>query len=256
MAMSGARRDDILAIDIGATSIKIGTVTSDADLLGALRTVPTPYPCTPERLIGVVTSLIAESLCQRIGVGFPGELRDNVVVEPGNLSRIGGITTSIDASIHEAWINLDLQHALRERSHREVRVVNDATLAALGYCDGRGIELVFTLGTGFGIALLVNGVPVKIRDVGAEVFVDGLTYDEALGETARSQDPIHWIALLHQAIVDFVGEFGPGTIHLGGGNARRVDTSEFTDIDCRIVINDNDATLRGVARLFASSRRS
>jgi polyphosphate glucokinase len=131
-----------------------------------------------------------------------------------------------------------------------VRVVNDATLAALGCSEGTGSELVFTLGTGFGIALVAHGELVKIRDVGAEVYFDGQSYDRVLGEFSRSQDEVRWNDRLHRAVNGFVEEFSADTVHLGGGNSRRVDLTRFSDATYRIVVNNNDATLRGAVKLF------
>ncbi len=105
--------------------------------------------------------------------------------------------------------------------------------------------------TGFGIALVVDGRPERIRDVGAEVFVDGRTYDQALGEHARASDEEHWLDLLRVALIGFVAEFAVATVHLGGGNARRVDLARLGDVAESVVLNDNDAPLRGAARLFA-----
>jgi polyphosphate glucokinase len=110
--------------------------------------------------------------------------------------------------------------------------------------------LVFTLGTGFGIALVVDGRVVRIRDVGAESFTEGETYDRILGDHARSQDEERWNCLLVKAVSGFVEEFSASTVHLGGGNARRVDLSLFAGLGFRVVINDNDATLRGAVKLF------
>jgi polyphosphate glucokinase len=152
--------------------------------------------------------------------------------------------------VHREWLNFDLRRAFREACTQDVRVVNDATLAALGYCEGRGKELVFTLGTGFGIALVVNGSPKRIRDVGAEEFVDGRTYDELLGEPSRANDEDRWYQLLHSAVSSFADEFGADIVHFGGGNARLLDVGRFADLKCRIVINGYEDTLRGAARLF------
>ncbi len=54
---------------------------------------PTPYPCPSTRLVGELVAIIARSRVARFAVGFPGEFVDGVVVEPGNLSRVGGMTT-------------------------------------------------------------------------------------------------------------------------------------------------------------------
>ncbi|HUY16984.1 MAG TPA: hypothetical protein VMV11_05420, partial [Acidimicrobiales bacterium] len=109
---------------------------------------------------------------------------------------------------------------------------------------------VFTLGTGFGIALVVNGSLIKIRDVGAEVFSEGRSYDRMLGEFARSQDEARWNVQLRRAVDSFVEEFSADIVHLGGGNSRRVDLAGFSDVAYRVVVNDNDATLRGAVKLF------
>jgi polyphosphate glucokinase len=242
--------ENILAIDIGATSIKLGLIDSAGNLVGSVRRVATPYPCYPARLVEVVAQEISRSGCTRVGIGFPGELHHGLVVEPGNLSRPGGINTEIDPVIHEAWLGFNLQQALRVATSDDVRVVNDATLAALGYANGTGRELAFTLGTGFGIALVVNGEVERIRDVGAEVYLDGQTYDQLLGEVSRSRDEREWARLLKRAIENFVKEFGADTVHIGGGNARLVDLSTFGGAPYRVEVNDNDGTLLGASKLF------
>ena len=245
-------RDAILAVDIGATTTKFAAVDDDGRLVEEVRREPTPYPCTPERLVDFVLGHVERSGCARVGVGFPGALRDGRVLEPGNLSRPGGFTSPIDPVLHEAWQGTDLERALREASGLDVRVVNDATLAALGCCEGQGRELVFTLGTGFGIALVVDDVNVRIRDVGDEVFLDGLSYDELLGDHARSQDEALWNDRLVVAVTNFVAEFAADVAHLGGGNSRRVDVARYEGQRWRVVVNDNVATLRGAAKLFRS----
>lgn len=221
-------------------------------LVGEVERVPTPYPCPPARLIEMVVEHVVASGCSRIGVGFPGEMNDGLVVEPGNLSRGGGIATAIDPTVHEQWLNTNLQRALHEACHQDVRVVNDATLAALGYCEGNGRELVFTLGTGFGIALVIDGTPKRIRDIGAEIFLDGLTYDELLGEPSRFKDEDQWRNWLSLAVSKFVDEFAPDTVHIGGGNARRIQITHFDDLSCHVVEHDNEATLSGASKLFAN----
>lgn len=242
--------DHVFAVDVGASTIKLCRVSDEGALVGEVQRRATPYPCEPSRLVQVVCDEIAASGCTRVGVGFPGEFRDGRVVEPGNLSRPDGFTSAIDARLHDAWRGFDLEESLRLASGRDVRVVNDATLAALGCCRGEGREIVFTLGTGFGIALVIDGELTPIRDVGAEVFVDGRTYDQALGEHSRSRDEAQWRDLLARAIADFVDEFSATTVHLGGGNSRRVDLGSLSELATPVVINDNDASLRGAARLF------
>ncbi|MGH3733688.1 MAG: ROK family protein [Acidimicrobiales bacterium] len=243
-------RDSILAVDIGATTTKFATVDDQGRLVDEVRREPTPYPCSPERLVDFVLGHVVRSGCARVGVGFPGDLHEGRVVEPGNLSRPRGFTSPIDPELHEAWQGTYLERTFREASGLDVRVVNDATLAALGCCEGRGRELVFTLGTGFGIALVVDDVNVRIRDVGDEACLDGLSYDEVLGDLARSRDEGLWNDRVVVAVTNFVDEFSADVAHLGGGNSRRVDVAHFKAQRWRVVVNDNVATLRGAAKLF------
>ncbi len=244
-------QDQILAIDIGATNIKFSHVNEAGILLRSVRRRPTPYPCWPARLVEFLDERIARSGVRRVGVGFPGEFRDGRVVRPGNLSRPGGVSTDIDPELEAAWRGYPLQDALRETSGRDVRVVNDATLAALGCITGEGTELVLTLGTGLGLALAVGGRLQKVRDVGAEVFRDGKTYDQSVGERARAADEDAWNATLADVVDGFAREFSATTVHFAGGNARRVVASAFEHLAYRVVINGNEAPMRGAARLFA-----
>ncbi|MGC2485157.1 MAG: ROK family protein [Acidimicrobiales bacterium] len=242
----------VLAVDIGASSIKFCLVDHSGRRLGDVARIPTPYPCSPTALVGFVSRYVAESGCARVGVGFPGAMVDGRVMEPGNLSRANGFTSPIDPELHNAWISTNLEAAFREATEVDVRVVNDATLAALGCCLGEGRELVFTLGTGFGIALVADGKIVPIRDVGAEIFESAKTYDEALGDHARATNESRWSERLVRAVSRFVDEFCVSVVHLGGGNSRRVDLSTMSGLGVTLIVNDNDTTLSGAAKLFDS----
>jgi len=250
MASTIVPLEEILAIDIGATNIKFCRVDSNGELLETVRRKPTPYPCSPDRLVELLSDRIDHGELTKVGVGFPGEFNDGHVVRPGNLSRPGGVTTDVDPTLEALWIGFPLQDALCEVTNCDVRVVNDASLAALGCVLGDGVEVVLTLGTGLGLALSVDWTVRKVRDVGAEVFRDGLTFDQLLGERSRASDETAWYACLHDTIQKFGGEFGATTVHLAGGNARRVEPDQFPDLPYRIVINGNQAPLRGAAKLF------
>lgn len=242
--------EQILAIDIGATNIKFCHVDARGALLESIRRKPTPYPCSPSRLVELLSERILQSDAHSVGVGFPGEFNDGHVVRPGNLSRPGGVTTEVDPELEREWRGFALQDALQDASGRDVRVVNDAKLAALGCCEGEGVELVLTLGTGLGLALCVDGELQRVRDVGAAPFEHGMTYDQLVGERGRANDEREWFRLVARAITNFCEEFDADVVHLAGGNARRVSPGHFSTLGCRVVINGNQAPLHGAARLF------
>lgn len=253
MAIEGIQASEqILAIDIGATNIKFCRVDAHGELLESIRRKPTPYPCAPERLVELLSERILQSDAKSVGVGFPGEFDDGHVIRPGNLSRPGGVTTEVDPELEEQWRGFALQDALQLSTGRDVRVVNDAKLAALGCCEGVGVELVLTLGTGLGLALCIDGQLQRVRDVGAAPFENGMTYDQLIGERGRAHDECKWFHSLERAIKNFCEEFGASVVHLAGGNARRVAPSYLASVGCRVIINGNQAPLRGAARLFYS----
>ena len=76
-------QEQIFAIDIGATNIKFSHVNDLGVLVRGVRRRPTPYPCSPARLVEFLEERIVKSGCRRVGVGFPGEFRDGHVIAPG-----------------------------------------------------------------------------------------------------------------------------------------------------------------------------
>ncbi len=254
--MNLVEKDDLIAsVDIGATSIKVARVSADGLLVDEVRRIDTPYPCTPARLVEVVAEQISLTGCRRAAVGFPGDMEGGRVVEPGNLSRGGGISTPIDPDIDALWVGFDVEAALCSLTGIDVRVVNDATLAAYGYHRGRGRELVVTLGTGFGISLFVEGEWRKIRDVGSAPFHDWGSYDEVGGEPAREADPELWRRRILVAVREFVDEFDADSVHVGGGNSRHFTASDFENLSVPVELNDNEGTLAGAARIFYPTSR-
>lgn len=242
------------AVDVGASGIKFAHLSETGELRGEVARIATPYPCTPERLLDVLATWIVDSGCDFVAVGFPGDMTNGVVDEPGNLSRISGITSPVDPIIHASWEGFALEATLAAMVTTPVRVVNDATLAAYGYATGEGRELVFTLGTGLGIALVVDGQVQKIRDIGALDFAGVGTYDEVFGEPARAHDEMLWRSRFVEAAKAFIEEFDASTVHIGGGNARHWRVADLDTLGVRVILNSNEGTLRGAAALFRQSQ--
>ena len=251
--MDEAPRADVLAIDVGATSIKLADVTLAGHIIGNIRRKATPYPCSPSRLVEWPAERIGTRDVPRVAVGFPGEYRDGVVIAPGNLSRVSGAGSPIDEAIDRMWRGFALTEALRDRCNRDVRVVNDAALAALGSVSGVGRELMVTLGTGFGIALVVDGNPAPIDDYGQKDWQSGRTFDEAFGERARSHDENSWATELVSAVKDLLTTFNVDRLCIGGGNAPRLRRDLFATLGVPVSLHGNRAPLIGAARLFAGS---
>lgn len=146
-----------LGIDIGGSSIKTGIVRADGVILGKLR-LPLPVDRGPEvALLGVcdaVQRLLADvdlpvDDLGVIGVASPGtlDLEAGVILQPFNLP---------------GWENLPIVEFVHERFGIPTVLLNDANAAGYGeywagqYGGGESM-MVWTMGTGVGSAIILNG---------------------------------------------------------------------------------------------------
>ncbi len=143
----------ILGIDIGGTMIKGGLFSVDGQLIRK-QSVPTQADASAEALCSGIEELISllrpeNEPVSSLGIGIAGLLtpeRDRLIESP-NLP-----------ALHD----VGLKSMLADRLDMSVHLENDANVAALGELwagAGMGISnfLLFTLGTGIGSGLILNG---------------------------------------------------------------------------------------------------
>ncbi len=239
---------DVLAVDVGATSIRLCRFNAAGEMVGARSRRSTPYPCPPEKIVKIVADRVAHSPVDKVGLGFPGEVDHGVVFDAANLTRLGGLDTPFDDEMSARWRQFPLQRRLHEATGCDVVVDNDAAMAALGCAHGRGVELVITLGTGCGLALVVDGALSPVRDVGHEMLKGSATYDDLLGERGRRDNESQWFVHVVSAVTALASEFAATSIHLAGGNARRLSPSSFGSWSDALTIERGDPALRGAWR--------
>ena len=146
----------------------------------------------------------------RLSVGFPGVVMHGVVRTAPNLGT-------------EQWRGFDLQSALTERAGRPARVLNDADLQGYGVIERRGVEMVLTLGTGFGTALYVNGYLVPNLELAHHPLRDGSTYEDLVRDSELDRvGAAEWSERVRGAIAAIEPIFNYDLLHVGGGNARRL----------------------------------
>ena len=243
---------DVLAVDVGATSIKSRIFDSAGEARDSRSKRPTPRPCTPARLVELLATKCLEAGVERLGVGFPGEVDRGIVLDAANLSRRAGPGSPVEPSLFREWANFDLVGELQRATRCEVLVENDAVMAARGCLVGLGVEMVLTLGTGCGFALARNGDLIAVRDLGGEELIEGSSFDEVLGEVARSRDEARWQIHVQHAIDSLCAEFAVDVVHLAGGNARRLSPHQFVGGAEHVVIERDDPALLGAWRSFHS----
>src|SRR5947209_17743547 len=141
-----ARVDDkiTLAVDVGGTGVKGILLNEKGRPLSERERIETPQPATPTAVLEVMDSIARKlGAYDRVSVGFPGVVKHGASLTAHNLDP--------------QWIGCDLQKVLSRRWRKPVRVANDAAVQGFGAIHGKGVELVITLGTGFGSSLFIDG---------------------------------------------------------------------------------------------------
>jgi polyphosphate glucokinase len=220
-------------VDVGGSGIKATVLDAEGRPSTERVRVKTPQPSPPPTLVDAIADL-AGTLpeADRVSVGFPGAVRDGVVLAAANL---GG----------EEWRRYDLAAALAARLRKPVRLLNDADVQGLAAIEGRGLEMVITLGTGFGTAIFQAGRPAPHLELAHHPFRRGRTYEEQLGDKAlKKVGRRKWNKRLRAAIASLRSLVNFDRLYIGGGNARKV-TGDL-DPDVRLVSNEA-GVLGGIA---------
>lgn len=156
----GSRASAVLAFDLGGTRLKGGVVDPDGSVrdivavaLGDRRAL--------DVLLDSARALRQRQPCLAAGLAVPGVIEDGRSVSlPGKLPGIEGV---------------DLESVLREALGIPVAVVNDAQAYAIGEAaagSARGVHraVVVTIGTGVGVGVVENGLPLGTGPRGGGTF--------------------------------------------------------------------------------------
>lgn len=225
----------ILAIDIGGTGLKAAALNPDGEMLTERHRIETPHPCKPDDLVNALVKLV-EPLAgfDCVSVGFPGVVRHGKIITAPNLGteELGGF---------------DLASALQERLGKPVRVINDADMQGFGAIEGKGLEMVITLGTGFGSALFMDGRLAPHLEIAHLPFRKDKDYDQQIGDKARKKiGKKTWNRRVKQAIETLRALTHFDKLYIGGGNASRINF----ELDPDIKIISNECGVRGGAWLW------
>ena len=237
-----------LAIDVGGTGLKASALDAAGKMLTDRLRVETPYPLPPTRLIEELQELIKPvGTYDRVSLAFPGMVRGGIVFTAPHLVLSSGPASKVDPQSLKAWTHFDLAAALTEALGKPTRVVNDADMQGLNVAAGKGLEVVITLGTGFGTAVLHDGQLAPHMELSQHRFRNGETYDEQLGDVAfRRVGKTIWNERVHKAIAMLDAVFIFDHLYIGGGNARRVQG----DLGPKVSIVDSNAGILGGIRLW------
>jgi len=200
-----------LSVDIGGSGVKAMVLDITGNPVMQRARLDTPQPAIPEVVINAIIVLAAaQGEFDRVSVGFPGVVRYGI--------------TETAVNLHPDWIGFDLERALLKHLNKPVRVINDADMQGLGAIALKGVELVITLGTGFGSALFVDGKLVPNMEMGHHPFRKGQTFEQQLCRAELEKiGEKRWNRRLEKAIASLEHLFNYDYLYIGGGEAVRVN---------------------------------
>ena len=222
-----------LSIDIGGSGLKASVLDDAGQFMVPPVRIDTPRPVDPPKLVAALKELVAPlPRWDRVAVGFPGVVRHGVLRTAANLGT-------------EAFQGFDLQSALADALGAPVRVANDAEVQGLAAVRGTGVELVITLGTGFGSALFADGRACAHLELGHHEFRKGRTYEEALGDEALDDvGKRKWRRRFGRAIEQLRVLTDFDHLYIGGGNARHLEADSLPpDVS---TVDNKDGILGGI----------
>jgi polyphosphate glucokinase len=230
-----------LAIDIGGTGIKAALVDDAGNMIGERQRVPTPpKPLAPVDLVRAIDQVTGPlGTFDRVSVGFPGYVRDGRVITAPNLGT-------------DKLAGFDLQSVLAEHFGKPVRVLNDADVQGFGAIEGRGVEMVLTLGTGAGTAIFRDGEIMPHLELAHHPVSGNKTYDEYIGNAARrKKGKKSWNKRVAKAVDILRQVVRFDHLYLGGGNAKDITFSLPEDVT---IVPNTDGLTGGVRLWHAADR--
>ncbi|MGD1857875.1 MAG: ROK family protein [Leptolyngbyaceae cyanobacterium] len=208
-----------LAVDIGGSGTKVILLDAAGQPITERARVKTPSPATPEAVLAAIATLAAEQpTFDRVSVGFPGVVRNG--------------TTYTAVNLDKAWVGFPLAERLTQQLQRPTKVANDADIQGFGAISGQGVELVITLGTGFGSALFVNGHLVPNLEMAHHRFRKTESYEEQLGRAALEKvGKQKWNRRLKKAIAALEHLFNFDRLYIGGGETKNITFKLASNIE-------------------------
>ena len=172
-------------VDIGGSGIKGCLVDLEQGrLIGERMRLETPQPSLPDAVYGAVAEIVhAFGWTGRVGVTFPGVMKDGVAYTAANVDK--------------SWIGTDVDAGLDRLIPGTVETLNDADAAGIAemrYGAGRdraGVVLMLTFGTGIGSALFLDGRLVPNTELG-HIQVDGEDGERRASAAAREREDLSY----------------------------------------------------------------
>ncbi|MEN9358573.1 MAG: hypothetical protein RL095_108 [Verrucomicrobiota bacterium] len=226
-----------LAIDIGGTGLKACLLDEEGEMMTEKVRLDTPEDCPPAEMLKLLAELVKPlGVFDRVSLGFPGVVRGGRILSAANLGE-------------KPWLGFELGAALESALGKPVKVMNDADVQGLGAISGKGVEMVITLGTGFGSSLFEDGRLCAHLELAHHPFRKGETYEQQLGKLAlKAVGESRWNRRVEKAIGTLRGLTYFDRLYIGGGNAKKISFKLPPDVS----LVSNELGMRGGIWLWKS----
>ena len=222
----------ILAIDVGGTGLKAAIIDTKGRFLSKRLRAKTPHHCKPAKMVSLLVDLVAPLKgYDHVSIGFPGYVRDGKVFTAPNLGT-------------KAWAGFHLAQALERKLGKPTRLNNDADVQGLAVISGKGLELVCTLGTGFGTAWFRDGELLPHMELAHMPIHRKSDFDGYIGDGERKKiGNKEWNKRMKALIPVLATVMNYDHLYLGGGNSQRITFK----LPRNVTLVSNDAGMEGGA---------
>jgi polyphosphate glucokinase len=222
----------ILCVDVGGSGLKAAVISPRGKFLVKRVRIKTPKRRKPRDIVKALADLAAPmGDFDHVTIGFPGMVKQGRVISAPHFGT-------------RDWKGFDLAAAMRKQWKKPVKLLNDADVQGLAVIEGRGLELVCTLGTGFGTAWFRDGELMPHMDLAHLAVHRKYDLDVYVGdETRRKIGNGRWNRRVRKLITVLETVFNYDQLYLGGGNSRCVKSG----LPPNITIVSNDAGMEGGA---------
>jgi len=222
----------ILCIDVGGSGLKAAIISPRGKYLVKRHRIKTPKQRKPRDIVKTLAELVAPmGRFDHVTIGFPGVVKEGRVISAPHFGT-------------KDWKGFDLAGAMRKKLGKPVKLLNDADVQGLAVIVGKGLELVCTLGTGFGTAWFRDGELMPHMDLAHLVVRRKDDFDVYIGDqTRRKLGNHHWNRRVKKLIGVLETVFAYDRLYLGGGNSRCVKFK----LPRNVTIVSNDAGMEGGA---------
>ncbi|MGD9720899.1 MAG: hypothetical protein AB7O59_23395 [Pirellulales bacterium] len=190
---------DVLVIDVGGTSVKFWHTSHEEH-----RKCASGKEMTPEKMVAEAKDLLHDWKWEAIALGLPCRISNGRPVEdPQNLGP--------------GWVGFNFASAFDS----PVRIMNDASLQALGSYDG-GRMVFLSLGTAVGSAYIADHIILAL-DLGRMAYGDE-SLAHLLGDVGFEELGLKkWRAIVMAVVPAIKNAMMADYVVLGGGSVKRLE---------------------------------